>query len=262
LNITSTNKKETNKFKYTGKIIKEIEESKIRDDNYIDTSNYIDIRKVEFGNLDYEEEEVQIITTNNTNPMNLSLKTLTLRNKNTMAKMTSREEKKPMNNKIASHSKVRPVSEYKNKDDTAKPNLLRTLNKTNINLNNTFNTNVNTKIRPKSSYKKPDIELKLNEASLSTEASSVFRGRIEDYAIGKEIGKGAYAIVKLAHHKPTNKKMAIKIYEKVKLLDNQRKNSVKREIQILKKLDHLNIVKLNEVIDNTKQVNICIIILN
>lgn len=114
------------------------------------------------------------------------------------------------------------------------------------------------KPRPKSCYKKQEFEMRLNEASLSTEAS-VFRGRIEDYSIGKEIGKGAYAIVKLAHHKPTGKKMAIKIYEKVKLLDPQKKNSVKREIQILKKLDHLNIVKLYEVIDCVKQVKFVII---
>jgi hypothetical protein len=112
--------------------------------------------------------------------------------------------------------------------------------------------------RPKSSFKKYDTDNKLNEASLSTEAS-IFRGRIEDYAIGKEIGKGAYAIVKQANHKPTNRKMAVKIYEKSKLLDPQRKSSVKREIQILKKLDHVNIVKLNEVIDTAKQVRIYII---
>ena len=109
------------------------------------------------------------------------------------------------------------------------------------------------KARPNSSYKKSDLEIKLNEASLSTEAS-VFRGRIEDYAIGKEIGKGAYAVVKQSFHKPSNHKMAIKIYEKVKLLDIQRKNSVKREITILKKIDHQNIVKLYEVIDTAKQI--------
>jgi len=82
--------------------------------------------------------------------------------------------------------------------------------------------------------------------------------------IGKEIGKGAYAVVKQAVHKPTNKKFAIKIYEKVKLLDAERKGSVKREIQILKKMDHHdNIVKLIEVIETNRQVknkfNYCLI---
>jgi len=91
---------------------------------------------------------------------------------------------------------------------------------------------------------------------LSTTEASIFKGKIEDYTIGKEIGKGAYAIVKHAIHKLTNKKIAIKIYEKVKLLDPERKGSVKREIQILKKMEHHeNIVKLIEVFETSRQVN-------
>ena len=82
----------------------------------------------------------------------------------------------------------------------------------------------------------------------------VLRGKIEDFTIGKEIGKGAFAVVKSAHHSISNTKLAVKIYEKFKLLDPQKKNSVTREIQILKKIDHPNIVKLHEVIDCSKQV--------
>lgn len=91
------------------------------------------------------------------------------------------------------------------------------------------------------------------ETSMSTE-SSVFLGRIEDYIIGKEIGKGAYAVVKQALHKPTNRKMAIKIYEKSALVDIQKKRTVKKEIEIMKCLDHGNIVKLYEIIESSRQV--------
>ncbi len=57
-------------------------------------------------------------------------------------------------------------------------------------------------------------------------------------------------------HKLTNRKFALKIYERVKLLDPERKGSVKREIQILKKLEHHeNIVKLFEVIETSRQVD-------
>jgi hypothetical protein len=249
-------------FKYTGKTIKE-EESKIKDENYIETSNYLDMNEEENNNVEYREEEdvIQIITTGNTINTGPNMRTLN----NTMSlrsktKISCREEKGTNKFIFTPKTNRRPVSDYKKKEEnTTKSPLMRRLNKTIVNLNNTFTTNfvANTttrKIRAKSSYKKPEIELKLNEASLSTEASNAFRGRIEDYAIGKEIGKGAYAIVKQALHKLTNKKMAIKVYEKVKLLDTQRKNSVKREVQILKKLEHINIVKLNEVIDNPKQV--------
>lgn len=114
--------------------------------------------------------------------------------------------------------------------------------------------------RPLSGIRKSDefsINNIVNEVSTSTEGS-IFRGKIDDYIFGKEIGKGAYAIVKIVTHKILNKKFAIKIYEKFKLIDPVRKNSVKREIEILKKIDHNSIVKLHEVIDTPKQVFIII----
>jgi len=109
--------------------------------------------------------------------------------------------------------------------------------------------------------KRPSSNSKLNNEETSyialkdeTNSDCVFRGKAEDYVIGKELGKGAYAVVKNALHKHTNKKMAIKIYEKFRLSDPQRKSSVNREIVILKKIDHPNIVKLFEVIDSKKEV--------
>jgi serine/threonine protein kinase len=84
---------------------------------------------------------------------------------------------------------------------------------------------------------------------------SVFRKRIQDYIIGKELGKGAYAIVKAGIHKPTNMKVAIKIFDKIKLMDPVKKTVVKKEIDILKITNHPNIVKLYEVIDTPKQVS-------
>lgn len=142
--------------------------------------------------------------------------------------------------------RIRPKSEQKNKS----------LNFAAVLTNDRINTDCQKRKNtdPKCLSIKSENEIRLNEGSLSTEASNHFRGRLEDYAIGKEIGKGAYAIVKQALHKPTNRKVAIKIYEKVKLLDSQRKNSVKREISILKRIDNQYIVKLVEMIDNSKQV--------
>lgn len=79
---------------------------------------------------------------------------------------------------------------------------------------------------------------------------------LDDYTIGKLIGQGAYASVKLATHKTHNKKFAIKTYEKYRLLDPQKKKNVSREIKILSKLNHLNVVKLNEVIDSSKHLHL------
>jgi serine/threonine protein kinase len=42
---------------------------------------------------------------------------------------------------------------------------------------------------------------------------------LDNYEIREKIGTGSYAVVKLAVDKRNNEKVAIKIYEKVKLLD-------------------------------------------
>lgn len=102
---------------------------------------------------------------------------------------------------------------------------------------------------------KREIDNKLSNSLSTVEmSSSIYRGKIEDYSIGQEIGKGAYASVKSAIHKPTSSQVAIKIYEKIKLNDSHKRNAVKREIEVLKKTNHAHIVKLIEVIDTLKQV--------
>ena len=89
----------------------------------------------------------------------------------------------------------------------------------------------------------------------------IFTGNIDEYKIGQEIGKGSFATVKQAVHKQTGEKFAIKIYEKNKLVDNARRATVKREIQILKKLNSKYTIKLYEVIETTKFVRISHIII-
>ena len=49
-----------------------------------------------------------------------------------------------------------------------------------------------------------------------------------DYMVGKVVGEGAYASVRVAVFKPNNRKVAIKVYEKGKLREPQRKKSVRR----------------------------------
>lgn len=77
---------------------------------------------------------------------------------------------------------------------------------------------------------------------------------VNDYHFGKQIGHGAYAIVKEGLHKPTNERIAVKMYDRYKLMDLQRKKSALREIKILNKLNHPGVVKLYESIDTAKTV--------
>eukprot|EP00415_Alexandrium_ostenfeldii_P002691 UN2691 len=88
----------------------------------------------------------------------------------------------------------------------------------------------------------------------SSESRPLAGGAVEDYAVGKQIGQGAYATVSFGLHKETNRKVAIKIYEKYKLLDPQRKKSVRCEIRLMERLRHPNIVNFHEALDTPKQI--------
>ena len=50
--------------------------------------------------------------------------------------------------------------------------------------------------------------------------------------------------------------MAIKIYDKFRLIDPQRRQNLKREIDILNKLEHQNIIRLHATIDTRTTVNL------
>ncbi|CAL5995719.1 Kinase [Hexamita inflata] len=73
--------------------------------------------------------------------------------------------------------------------------------------------------------------------------------RVSNYVIDKQLGKGTFGDVKLATHVLTGEKVAIKILEKAKISREEDFNRVVREIQVLKMLNHSNIVKLLEVLD-------------
>lgn len=108
--------------------------------------------------------------------------------------------------------------------------------------------------RTKSAFKKDHFDKFSSSISTMAENSnSIYKGKIDDYVFGKELGKGAYAVVKLSNHKPTNTQVAIKIYENSKLNDSLKRNALKREIEVMKKIDNLYIVKLFETIESSKQ---------
>jgi serine/threonine protein kinase len=75
------------------------------------------------------------------------------------------------------------------------------------------------------------------------------KSSLDEYIIGKQIGQGAYAVVRCGLNKVTNRKVALKIYKKYKLMDPNRRKSVKREIKLLEKMNNFHIIKLYEVID-------------
>lgn len=79
-------------------------------------------------------------------------------------------------------------------------------------------------------------------------------GHIENYQIGRTLGQGAYAIVRLCLDKRDQHKYAMKVYDKYKLTDPMKKKAAQREITVLKRLSHPGIIQLHDLIDTPKQI--------
>jgi serine/threonine protein kinase len=77
---------------------------------------------------------------------------------------------------------------------------------------------------------------------------------LDSYELSEILGKGAYGLVKLGIAKRTGEKFAVKIYEKTRLSDPVKRGNVNREISILRKLSHTNIIGLVKMIENTEAV--------
>ena len=72
------------------------------------------------------------------------------------------------------------------------------------------------------------------------------------YVILRNLGEGSFGKVKEAMHVLTEEKIAVKVLEKEKITEEDDKMRVRREIEILKKVRHPNIVQLYEVIETEK----------
>ncbi|XP_063799328.1 serine/threonine-protein kinase SIK2 [Pseudophryne corroboree] len=72
--------------------------------------------------------------------------------------------------------------------------------------------------------------------------------RVGFYDIERTLGKGNFAVVKLARHRITKTEVAIKIIDKSQL-DAVNLEKIYREVQIMKMLDHPHIIKLYQVME-------------
>jgi len=78
--------------------------------------------------------------------------------------------------------------------------------------------------------------------------------KLEFYRIGKMLGRGAFGKVNLAMHKLTRKLVAIKCLSKEQLSDEIQKKKVMKEVYLLLKLRHDNVVKIFEEMEAEKHI--------
>lgn len=107
-------------------------------------------------------------------------------------------------------------------------------------------------IFPQSIFLTSIIEVQVNANSFVSKKG----GKIRDhYRIGKLLGSGAFGEVRLCLHKETQSQRAVKVLRK-NLLDPKEMEMLKNEIAILKDLDHPNIVKMFEFLEDDKRIYI------
>lgn len=94
--------------------------------------------------------------------------------------------------------------------------------------------------------RQPIAETHLLRKSQDTEGNKV----INRYSVLADLGKGAFGKVKLGVNNETNETVAIKIVKKAILKRSSDPLALNREIAILKKVRHHNVVSLYEVIDD------------
>ena len=247
------------KILYSNKIINSLNKSKQNNAN-----NDMDSKQKETMPIASNTLNLDIIFENNKISKNDAkahhylINTVSAKNKMVQKKMNIEQAKTNIN----SFGKIPPITVDNDSNMSLLKKYIFRLNKTpkvrkefkvkdkysiNTNINNTRNDFRKYSFRVNREYNSEN-----NISLLSTmNNTKTFNGKIDDYLITKELGKGSYAVVKLAMHKSTKNKYAIKIYSKQSLIDPQKRNTVKNEINILKQLDNDNIMKLYEVIDTS-----------
>ena len=103
-------------------------------------------------------------------------------------------------------------------------------------------------------YKKSNIFFELSEnidylnMNSTDRNRDIYKNDIFQYQIKGKIGEGMFGKVKLGIHLFTKEKVAIKIFDKGKIKNEKEQEYIEREISILKKLNHYNIIKLYNII--------------
>ncbi|KAF2017858.1 Pkinase-domain-containing protein [Aaosphaeria arxii CBS 175.79] len=88
-------------------------------------------------------------------------------------------------------------------------------------------------------------------------SASTRKSKFGNYILGQTLGEGEFGKVKMGWKKDSNVEVAIKLIRRETLGSNQnRLQKIYREIQILRGLDHPNIVRLHEMVETERHIGI------
>ena len=96
----------------------------------------------------------------------------------------------------------------------------------------------------------------MDSESMESLPSDIFDGKkpdiLNEYSIKETIGRGTFSSVKLGENNRTKEKVAIKIVQKNKIINDEDLMRTNREIDILKRLDyHPNVIKIYQILEDS-----------
>jgi len=83
----------------------------------------------------------------------------------------------------------------------------------------------------------------------------------EKFTLGKELGRGGFSVVYEGTDKKTGEKFAIKFIEK-KFVDQEELNLLQREIDIMKQVNHRNVLRLMEIYESAQHLSLVMELVN
>ena len=89
----------------------------------------------------------------------------------------------------------------------------------------------------------------MNNSSVGPENQALKEDSRKKYEILRTLGRGSFGKVKEALHLMSGEKIAIKIMEKRRIKKEDDQDRIKREMNILSKVHHPNIIQLYETIE-------------
>ncbi|GAA56984.1 serine/threonine-protein kinase SIK3 [Clonorchis sinensis] len=107
--------------------------------------------------------------------------------------------------------------------------------------------------KPQSDATGHDVVPSLWMGSVSTGGLTTSTPRIGPYELGPTLGRGNFAVVKLARHIETKVKVAIKIMNK-ELIGSVNLNKVSRELEAMKRCQHPHIIRLYHVMESESNI--------